>query len=289
MYTRIHNRLFAYLERRTKATLILLSLAMTLALWYVDSFTGDYSFILFYIAPIFLAAWFVGKRPGVAISLACGVANILANPGRFKSVETSLLLRNYWDMCLESIYLLLLALMFATMRRHFDHEQQMARTDPLTEALNRRSFYELLEFELSKCRRYGRPFSLAYLDLDNFKQVNDGHGHQVGDELLRVMVGQFRGRLRKSDVVARIGGDEFAVLLVETGADAALAVIQQLRQQMAAAMEERGWPVTLSIGLVTYEAASHSVDEMMASVDALMYSVKAGGKNAVTQKVFGTI
>jgi diguanylate cyclase (GGDEF)-like protein len=289
MYTRIHNRLFAYLERRSKICLTLLSLVVTLALWYVDYLTGDYSFILFYIAPIFLAAWFIGKRQGIAISLVCGVANILGNPGRAKSFGTSHLLPNFWDMGIGLLYLLLLALMFATMRRHFDHEQQMARTDPLTEALNRRSFYELIEFEIGKCRRYGRPFSLAYLDLDNFKQVNDRHGHHVGDELLRVMVGLFRDRLRKSDVVARIGGDEFAVLLVETGSEAAAAVLHDLRQQMAAAMGERGWPVTLSIGLVTYEAAPHSVDEMMAAVDALMYSVKVGGKNAVTQRVFGTI
>ena len=109
----------------------------------------------------------------------------------------------------------------AALRHALDREKESARTDPLTGVSNRRHFIELTAAALAFARRYRRPMTIAYLDLDNFKQINDRLGHQAGDEVLRAVARTVRNRLRATDVVGRLGGDEFAVCLPETGAEAA--------------------------------------------------------------------
>ncbi len=285
MYTKIHDRIFHFLEQQPKGTLFILSLLLVALLGWVDYITGDYSFILFYLIPVFLAAWFVGTWSGILVCLVSGFASFAANPTRYNFEVTHHFIFRYWDFSLEVIYLLLLSLMFTTLRNKLDHEKFMARTDSLTSALNRRSLYELADYEIEKCRRHNRQMSIAYIDLDNFKMVNDRYGHQTGDELLCEVVGTLRLNLRKSDVVARLGGDEFVVLLPETTASAALFVMQKLNEQLVAVMGKNGWPVTFSIGLLTYETPPDSVEEMISRVDNLMYTVKSRGKDDILHEV----
>lgn len=115
--------------------------------------------------------------------------------------------------------------------------------------------------------------------------MNDRYGHETGDEALRVTAATARAHLRGTDMLARLGGDEFAVLLPETGPEQAAAVVQRLRHDTLEAMRERRWPVTLSIGLVTFASPPESVEELIKEADALMYEVKNGGKDDVRQIV----
>jgi diguanylate cyclase (GGDEF)-like protein len=122
---------------------------------------------------------------------------------------------------------------------------------------------------------------VLYLDLDNFKAVNDRFGHSTGDELLRTVADTIRTRLRRVDSVARLGGDEFAVLLPETGAEAARGVVEQVRGALGDAMRTHGWPVTVSIGALTCVTAPESADALIRRADDLMYAVKHGDKDGV--------
>ena len=123
------------------------------------------------------------------------------------------------------------------------------------------------------------------MDVDDFKLVNDRHGHSAGDRLLRNVAEAIRKDVREFDLVSRIGGDEFVILMPETGEHAARAVVRRVRRRLLEVVRAKGWPVTFSIGVVTWDAPPASVDEMLREADDLMYSAKRGGKNAVRHKV----
>lgn len=135
--------------------------------------------------------------------------------------------------------------------------------------------------ELDRFQRYGRAFSLAYLDLDNFKTVNDRWGHAVGDEVLRLIAKFIQRHIRRTDVLVRLGGDEFTLLLPETDAQMARAVCGKIQAGLAAEMRARQWPVTMSIGVLTCQAPPPSVDVLVSRADELMYTAKRGGKNCI--------
>ncbi|MBS1852939.1 MAG: diguanylate cyclase [Acidobacteria bacterium] len=164
-------------------------------------------------------------------------------------------------------------------------EKELSRMDSLTVLPNRRAFYEALDVERLRSRRYGRPLTLAYLDLDNFKQVNDAWGHAAGDELLVTVASTIRNTLRSTDFLARLGGDEFAVILPESDAFAAQAVLRKLQAALHAALERRA--VTVSIGAATFLNPQDSVEMMLTIADNTMYSVKKKGKNDVKVSILG--
>jgi diguanylate cyclase (GGDEF)-like protein len=153
--------------------------------------------------------------------------------------------------------------------------------DPLTRVANPRGFHEKAQREIEIAKRYGHPFTVAYLDLDNFKVVNDSLGHSTGDDLLVRVAELIGGSIRETDVLARLGGDEFAILFSETGSEAAQKVMARIEGEISREMQVKGWPVTLSVGLVTFVAPPESVDEMLQKADGLMYEAKASGKNIV--------
>ncbi len=157
----------------------------------------------------------------------------------------------------------------------------MAHTDVLTGLANNRAFYEQVDHEAERSRRYRHPLTIAYFDLDNFKTVNDQHGHDTGDAVLR-MVGQvLKERVRKTDIVARLGGDEFADLFPETDYEEARSLTQNIRPHLLDAMKQNKWPVTFSIGTLVFSKPLDSTREMIKAADNLMYRVKKGGKNNI--------
>jgi diguanylate cyclase (GGDEF)-like protein len=164
------------------------------------------------------------------------------------------------------------------------NEREMALTDALTSLGNRRFFQEVAQFELSRSRRYRRPLSLAYIDVDRFKQVNDTHGHEAGDGLLRLIALEATGALRTSDVVARVGGDEFALLLPETPLGGAEVALEKLRERLTAAAASAGFDVGFSIGVVGCDGGEASFDELLHAADAMMYAAKKERHAALQQR-----
>ncbi|MBU1669754.1 MAG: sensor domain-containing diguanylate cyclase [Actinobacteria bacterium] len=177
----------------------------------------------------------------------------------------------------------------AELKLFLQREEVLARLDLLTGLANRRSFYETAKHELERAIRYKRDLTLAYIDLDNFKSINDSLGHEKGDELLASAAATIRSNLRAVDTVARIGGDEFAMLLPETDEQAAVSALQKLRETFDEEMKRRGWSVTMSIGAVTVSDGEEvCVEDLVLKADGLMYLVKDGGKDGLRHQSFSS-
>lgn len=165
------------------------------------------------------------------------------------------------------------------------HEQRRraSETDHLTGLANRRVFFEAGRREIERFRRAPRPLALLVLDADHFKRINDQHGHAAGDEVLRQLAGVMLRSLRQVDVPARIGGEEFAVLLPSTGLEGARLVAERLRRAMAADTVTRadGTVIryTVSIGLALMQAGIAGLDELLERTDRALYAAKAAGRN----------
>jgi diguanylate cyclase (GGDEF)-like protein len=162
-----------------------------------------------------------------------------------------------------------------------DNEKSLSRSDYLTGLANRRAFEELFEMECKRSRRYNRPMTLVYLDLDDFKKVNDGRGHQTGDEVLVAVATTLRSSLRSTDCVARIGGDEFAILLPETDEEGARIIMNKLNAVLQTLLTPTNWPIGFSFGVVTFPAPLESLETMLERADKLMYEAKHAGKGAM--------
>jgi diguanylate cyclase (GGDEF)-like protein/PAS domain S-box-containing protein len=166
-------------------------------------------------------------------------------------------------------------------------EEEIARIDPLTQVANRRAFYELGEAELARARRYRHPLTFVCIDLDNFKRVNDTLGHTTGDAVLVSVAGALRRELRVTDILARMGGDEFAVILPETDPQSARVVLEKLYAGLLATIGANDWEVTFSIGAASFFVPPGSLEEALRFADDTMYSVKNQGKNGVSVALIG--
>jgi diguanylate cyclase (GGDEF)-like protein len=161
--------------------------------------------------------------------------------------------------------------------------ESLSSTDPLTDIPNRRAFIERATMALAHSRRHGEPFSIAYIDVDNFKQVNDNLGHAAGDQLLRVVASAIRTELRSDDMVARLGGDEFGIIFTH-----APQGIKQHVDRIKQALdnhcphEHAYQAIGFSIGVVHYDGTLQATtDELICCADRLMYEIKKSSKNGV--------
>jgi diguanylate cyclase (GGDEF)-like protein len=155
---------------------------------------------------------------------------------------------------------------------------ELAATDELTGCAVRRVFRQRFEEEIKRAVRHERPLSLMMIDVDRFKAVNDTYGHVVGDHVLTTIGDVLRGDARAFDLVGRIGGDEFALLLPDTDASGSVALAERIRRDVAAAVEVR---VTLSIGVSGFDQSSPTVEQMFDDADLALYEVKRAGRDAI--------
>jgi diguanylate cyclase (GGDEF)-like protein len=164
---------------------------------------------------------------------------------------------------------------------------RMATRDGLTGLHNRKHFVHCVDAEIERAKRYDRPLSLVLFDIDHFKRVNDTYGHAQGDAVLRALAGTVRETCREQDIPGRVGGEEFAVLLPETGREQAAAMAERLRQaveQIEVGIDgEKVIRFTISVGVISLERAGSDTDfqTLFTRVDALMYQAKEGGRNRV--------
>jgi diguanylate cyclase len=170
------------------------------------------------------------------------------------------------------------------LRRQKEAAERSARIDPLTGLLNRRAFKELAEREIQRARRFLHPMSLIVVDLDRFKSINDCHGHLVGDAVLEDFARVASAQLRALDVIARLGGEEFVVLLPGTNTEGALQLAERMRQAIAdsrLALEGQVLGYTASFGIAAFEPRQPGLDRWLARADAALYEAKAKGRNRV--------
>jgi diguanylate cyclase (GGDEF)-like protein len=250
---------------------------------------GDYyasnrllEFSVFFVLPVSFLTWFVDQRAGLAGS-ACSAGIILISalhsPRQTLGHQVA-----YWNSLIWLAFFLLITFLVAHLKVLHVRERELARVDDLTKVATRLALYEFAEVELNRARRFQLPMTLAYIDLDSFKEVNDRNGHAAGDRVLITVARHMRRSIRQTDLVARMGGDEFALMLPNTGTDAALSVLDKLLTTLSRSMRLNRWPVTFSVGVVTFLNAPDSVDQMVQRADEIMYSVKQAGKNHLRQE-----
>jgi diguanylate cyclase (GGDEF)-like protein len=252
----------------------------------IDRLTGfELSLSIFYIFPIGLVTWFVGKWPGIVISAASALVWLAADlsaGGRFADRFIP-----YWNFAIRSGFFVLSSLLLARLRSALLEERRAASHDSLTGVWNWKSFGEAAQKEIERSRRTGRPLSLVYIDLDNFKEANDTYGHTTGDLVLKTVAEVIRRNIRTVDSIARMGGDEFAVLMPETGEEGSYTVVERIRTILLETMAVHEWPVTFSIGISTFFRMPATVNELVKTADTLMYAAKREGKNTIRRAVIG--
>ncbi len=271
-----------------------LAVVVVLAIGWIDWVTGpDYGFSLFYLVPVVTCGLLLGRAPAIAVAAIASLAWFVADVTQREDLYLKVSL---WNATTRLAIFVGMALLTARLRRDrdelaalsarlqqlLDGESVLARTDPLTGLQNRRGFREALEIELARSRRSGVHLCLAYIDIDNFKNVNDARGHLAGDDLLRHFAAALRETIRGGDLAARLGGDEFGVLFIDVPEPVARAIADRILARMADLA--RAYPhcaLGASIGLAFFETAPEHAHDLIVAADAAMYEAKDRGKGRV--------
>lgn len=253
--------------------------SLVLLFGFIDSLI-DYrvSFSIFYVLPVVLVTWYAGIKIGILFSILSSAmwfsAAILSH---YQHAPLAIVIWN-------SIVRLGFFIIISSILHYLKSERENARMDYLTRISNRRHFEEMLANEIQRSNRYNHPLSLVYMDIDNFKAINDNLGHRAGDKVLTAISSVINGNIRSSDTIARLGGDEFAILLVETDEREAGKFIKKLQYELLLAMDSYTFPVTFSFGIAVFYSFTMSIREMMHVADACMYHSKKAGKNKISIK-----
>jgi len=276
--------LFKYLNRIPGAFIPVICFILVILVGIVDYLTGyEVALTLFYLLPVSLVAWFDKRNLAIMVSILSAVTWLWANLAAGHTY--SHLLIPVWNTFILLAYFLITVFSLSEIKKLLENEQKSARTDFLTGAANSRAFYESARMEMERASRFNHPLTLAYIDIDNFKQVNDSLGHTHGDSLLQSVAQTIKNNIRSIDLLARLGGDEFAVLFPETGEQNAKTALEKVQKEIMGVVRKNNWPVTFSIGAVTcYKFCD--IDKLIKQADALMYIVKESGKNRIEYKIY---
>jgi diguanylate cyclase (GGDEF)-like protein len=250
-----------------------------------DFLTGyELAFSVFYVLPISIVTWLIGQWCGIIASFASALVWLGADVASGHPYSNPLI--PIWNSLIRLSSFIIITLLISAVKSAMEREKELGRIDSLTEAVNSRFFFELAQIEIDRLQRYKHPFTLIYIDLDNFKIANDQFGHSTGDQVLRTIVSYAKEHLRRTDVVARLGGDEFALLMPETSQESACVAISKLQSGLLGEMRRNNWPITFSIGVLTCNTAPRTIDELVRMADRLMYTAKRDRKNTIRYSTY---
>jgi diguanylate cyclase (GGDEF)-like protein len=276
------------LERWPATVHLLITLVALAAITLIDSVApSELSFSIFYFVPVVWATWFTGRGTSLFIAVFASVAwsgaDLAAASGAVNPFFT------IWNGVMRLALFLLLWATLWELREISEYRQKLALSDPLTGVANLRVLGVEIEREIERLRRYGLPFTLAYLDLDAFKSVNDNLGHRAGDEILRSVAVFLAEHARDVDTVARIGGDEFAVLMPQSDRRAASPALDRISSGLREIIKSTAPTVEsagATIGATVFLHAPWSVDQAVTLSDELMYEGKRAGGGTVTMREY---
>ncbi len=269
------------LSKLSSSQIHLLCTLAILGLGILDYQTGvEASFSVFYLLPISVMAWYVHSSACYIYSIVAAVvwdySNVLA--GEVLSHPVFYI----WNGTVRLAFFLTVSSLLRQLREQLNREREFSRRDYRTGLWNARAFKEALAVEHVRALREKQPFSLAFLDLDHFKSVNDTRGHEEGDRVLAYVADTLTSSLRRSDVIARLGGDEFVVILPGVDGEAASQVGDKLVQSIRQMSKDNDWPVTASVGVLVHSSPRREDDlkALLRMSDDLMYRVKQQGRDS---------
>ncbi len=276
---------------KNKGVIFLISLSsfmLVAMLGYLDYITGPYLyFITFYLIPLYLATWFAGKWCGLIVLIASAVAWTVDDLSHSLSYVHPII--PYWNLLLKLSTFGFFIYILSSLKGALQRVNMLATTDFLTGIANRRYFFEAASREIDRCKRYGNTITVIYLDIDNFKYINDIHGHDAGDAVLRLIGRTLKENIRTVDIAARMGGDEFSAIFPETGYEDGKLAIQRIKNKLQNAIQSKDLPITFSIGALTCINPAPTFETIMAMADIMMYVAKKEGKNQVRHEIFDRV
>jgi diguanylate cyclase (GGDEF)-like protein len=266
-----------------KPFLTLIGFLLVLAIGSLDSITSyDISVSALYLLPIMLIAWFEGGVPAALLSFFGAI--IWATSDLLSGHPYHHITVPIWNATMVLGMFLIVAYAITALKKLLKKDREHEHTDDLTGVANIRFFYEQARVEIGKSAASKQPLTLAYIDIENLRHINDTLGHIAGDYLLHEAAQTMRSALRSSDVISRLGGSKFAILMPKIMNEDATNIIHKVQEQLLDMVEHNGWPVTFSTGIVTCKGPIYSIDMLIKKAEDLMNTAKETGKNIVKSK-----
>ncbi|AFZ34033.1 diguanylate cyclase [Stanieria cyanosphaera PCC 7437] len=262
---------------------LLINIIWTLSIGYLDYLILlDISLSNVYLLPIISTTWLTNRFYGFIISILAAClwlfAELIAKDHAYSIT--------IWNGLVDLSIFILITYILSQLKLAYEQEKYWARYDGLTGIYNRRFGLNLLATEINRSRRFKHSFSVAYFDLDNFKQVNDRLGHQAGDNLLKEIIKIIRKSIRGYDLLIRLGGDEVLLVLPKSNYNNTQQVIERIQTLINQNIQIKFSSVSLSVGVATFLDVPRSIDDILEKADALMYLVKQRGKNGIEHQIF---
>lgn len=252
-----------------------------LLLGFIDLITAyPFSISAFYLIPISIAAWYGNHTLGYIAGLLSAAWWVIVQVTTLQPHVQQWI--PYWNTATHLVLFTVVAYLVAELKVQLVRQQQLARMDDLTGLLSRAGFFDRAAVVTSAAARYGNTIAAAYIDLDNFKNINDTWGHSQGDEVLKSIGYQLSRSSRKSDVVARLGGDEFSVLLPNTNLPGARVYFNNLHSALQSELQQRGWSMLgISVGAAVFDQGTPDIEDALRLADSLMYRAKGNSQEKV--------
>jgi len=277
--------LIDFVARQSQLLLLVLSYLIVLFIGIVDYITGpEIAFSIFYIVPVILVVLSTNRKQGIIISLVAAMVWLGAELLARHIYSNSFI--PWWNAAVRFAFFAVIANFASAFKKMYENEERLARTDFLTGTANRRLLFETAQINLIDPAVIDLPFTTIYLDLDNFKKINDTLGHATGDDILFAVGDIIKQILRKTDIVARIGGDEFVILLPGADAEDSKEIALKIREKITEQANREKWPLTVTMGCATFLKPPMSVTEIISKADDLMYEAKDAGKNTIKSRIW---
>ncbi|MEW6087595.1 MAG: GGDEF domain-containing protein [bacterium] len=269
------------LSKIKQIILFIILLVISIAVFLFDIYltNDEIRLLLPYIIIIYFSVWYLGSKTGIFFSL---LAILFWSIAYINSIGDHNI-NNIFNVIIKIFFIGIQYFIINNSRRIFLDNEKLAQTDSLTGIMNRRAFYNMLTYEIEKAKRENSILSLVFIDLDNFKNINDTFGHKTGDDLLKIFCSEVKNMIRTTDAFGRMGGDEFAILLPKNNGSETSLFVKRIQDRIIPIFMDNHWDVTLSIGVITTDKPV-DVDDLIHQADTLMYKVKNKGKNNIEYK-----
>jgi len=269
-----------WIKRQPKYAIILLAVSLMALDEYLDLIGGpDLNISFFHLVPLGIVVWYAGFAPGAIYSLFCTAFIFWVDFHLDKGAFTR---AYYYDAFANLVFFTVFALVLDRLNHRLTQVTEMAEKDGLTRLLNAGAFTQRANRDLQNPTGGTRSVTVAYIDVDDFKLINDRQGHAVGDDVLKTVGAVMNECFRDRDLCARVGGDEFAVFLPGLSREEAGPRLHDFQERLGRKMVAGGWKATFSIGAVTFTHPLAEIEPALRLADRAMYEVKSVGKNRLS-------
>jgi diguanylate cyclase (GGDEF)-like protein len=271
-------------ERFKNIVVFVISIFLSSILFFYNLYylKSEIIFSLLYIIPLSLTLWFSNRIFSIIVFVIIIFYYLTINIIYIRSLDLFII-----DVILKVFCFIYIFVLLIIRKNLFIKEQKNARTDKLTNVLNRFSLYEKLSYEINASRRNKFPLTVSYIDLDNFKSINDNKGHKEGDKLLMHFTSEIAGNLRQTDYISRLGGDEFFLVLPNTVIENSKILLNKLYMNINEMFIRFNWnEVSMSMVCCFSHENIPDFDKIISIADKEMYNIKTSGKNDIRYNEF---